>query len=119
MCEAVKREGGGACTPPPAGGYPLPVPEVRFTPLNRSAETRPDETILDAARRAGVPVGNSCGAIGVCGRCVVRIVSGAEQLSPPTEVERTFGARRGIAPDERFACQAVVRGECEVTTSYW
>lgn len=97
----------------------MAVPLVRFTPLNSSAEVRPDETILDAARRAGAPIGNSCGAIGVCGRCVVRILSGAGELTPPTEIERTFGARRGIAADERFACQAVVRGECEVTTAYW
>lgn len=92
---------------------------VTFTPLARTAEARPDETLLDVARRASVPLGNSCGAVGICARCKVRVVTGAENLSPPTSVEVRFGTARGFAEDERMACQAVVRGACEVTTTYW
>jgi ferredoxin len=92
---------------------------VRFTPLGTSAEAKPNETVLDAARRAGAPLGNSCGAVGVCARCVVRVVEGAENLSEPTEIEARVALRRGLAADERLACQAVVRGECMVTAGYW
>jgi ferredoxin len=89
--------------------------EVKFVPLGCSAEARANETILDVARRAGAPLGNSCGAIGICARCTVRIVAGAENLSPPTSMEQ----RRNLSADERLACQAVVTGVCEVTTGYW
>jgi adenylate cyclase len=92
---------------------------VSFTPLGRSAAANEDESILDVARRAAVPLGNSCGGVGVCTRCKVRIVSGAENLSPATSIELRFGTARGFAHDERMACQAVVRGDCEVTTTYW
>lgn len=92
---------------------------VAFTPLGTSAEARPNETILDAARRAGVPIGNSCGGVGVCARCRVRVVAGAENLSPPTSIELRIGGARGFAADERMACQAAVSGSCEITTSYW
>ena len=92
---------------------------VIFEPLGLRAQTNPDETLLDAARRAGAPVGNSCGAIGVCGRCRVRIVSGGEVLGAPTTIEIRVAAARGFEADERLACQAVVRGGCTVTTSYW
>ena len=92
---------------------------VTFTPLARAAEAKSDETLLDVARRAGVPLGNSCGGVGICSRCKVRIVAGAENLTPPTTVETRFAAARGFAEDERMACQAVVLGDCEVTTSYW
>ena len=92
---------------------------VTFTPLCRAAEAMTNETVLDAARRADVPIGNSCGSVGVCGRCCVRVLAGAENLTPPTSVETRFAAARGFAEDERMACQAVVLGECEVTTSYW
>ena len=92
---------------------------VTFTPLARAAEAKSDETLLDVARRAGVPLGNSCGGVGICSRCKVRVVAGAENLTPPTSVETRFAAARGFAEDERMACQAVVLGECEVTTSYW
>ena len=92
---------------------------VTFSPLGKAAEAKPNETILDAARRAGAPLGNSCGGIGICARCRVRVVAGAENLSPPTSIELRVGGARGFAPDERMACQAVVKGDCEVTTSYW
>jgi len=45
---------------------------VTFTPLGKSGTAKPNETILDVARRAAAPIGNSCGGIGVCGRCRVR-----------------------------------------------
>ena len=92
---------------------------VLFTPLGTAAQAKPDETILDAARRAGVPLGNSCGGVGVCARCRVRIVAGAENLSPPTSIELRIGATRGFTDAERMACQAAVAGDCEVTTGYW
>jgi 2Fe-2S ferredoxin len=92
---------------------------VSFPPLVARAEARPDETVLDAARRAAVPLGNSCGATGICARCRVRVVSGAENLSPPTTIELRTASARGFAADERLACQAVVRGDCAVTTTYW
>ena len=92
---------------------------VTFTPLGRSAAAKPNESILDVARRAAIPLGNSCGGVGVCTRCKVRVVDGAANLSPATSIELRFGSARGFAEDERMACQAVVNGACEVTTTYW
>ncbi len=92
---------------------------VTFTPLGKSAAAQENESVLDVARRAGVPLGSSCGGVGVCTRCQVRIVAGAENLTPPTAIEVRFGTARGFASDERMACQAVVTGDCTVTTTYW
>ena len=90
---------------------------VTFTPLALAAEAKADETLLDVARRAGAPLANSCGGIGVCARCRVRVVEGMEHLSAPTSVETRFS--RGFGENERMACQAVVMGNCSVTTTYW
>lgn len=92
---------------------------VDFVPLGLSAVAKENETILDAARRAGAPVGNSCGAVGVCARCRVVILDGGDLLSPPTDIERRVASERGIPAGERLACQTVVRGACRVTTTYW
>ena len=92
---------------------------VTFTPLGTSAEALPNETVLDAARRADAPIGNSCGSVGVCGRCRVRLLAGAENLSAPTMIELRVAAQRGFEAGERLACQAVVLGDVEVTTGYW
>jgi ferredoxin, 2Fe-2S len=92
---------------------------VTFTPLGRTAPANPDETLLDVARRAGAPLGNSCGGIGICARCRVAVVAGAENLSPPTTIELRVSEQRGFTAGERLACQAIVCGEVEVTTGYW
>ncbi len=92
---------------------------VKFTPLGTAAEARPDETVLDTARRAGAPIGNSCGSVGVCARCRIRVLAGVQHLSPPTTIEIRVSAQRGLSADERLACQAVVTGPVEVTTGYW
>ena len=86
---------------------------VTFSPLGRSGEAKENETVLDVARRAGAPIGNACGAVGTCARCRVRVVSG--EVAPRTSMEE----RRALGPDERLACQAVVLGDCVVTTTYW
>ena len=92
---------------------------MTFPSLQRAAEAKENETILDVARRCGVPIGNSCGAIGICARCRVRILEGAENLTPPTAIEAQVSERRKLGADERLACQAVVTGNCSVTTTYW
>ena len=90
---------------------------VTFVPLGKTAPARADESLLDVARRASAPLGNSCGGVGVCGRCKVRVLSGSENLSAPTSIETRFS--KDFAEDERMACQAVVKGDCAVTTTYW
>ncbi|MBK5259381.1 MAG: (2Fe-2S)-binding protein [Thermoanaerobaculia bacterium] len=92
---------------------------VNFSPLGLEAEAKADETVLDVARRTGAPLGNACGAVGICARCVVRVLDGAESLSPPTAIETRVAARNKLDPAERLACQAVVMGPCRVTTGYW
>jgi ferredoxin, 2Fe-2S len=92
---------------------------VTFTPLKKQDVAKTDETLLDVARRTGAPLGNSCGAIGICARCRVRVISGFENLSPPTVIEARVAVQRALGSDERLACQAVVRGDCEITTTYW
>ncbi|HUO83593.1 MAG TPA: 2Fe-2S iron-sulfur cluster-binding protein [Thermoanaerobaculia bacterium] len=95
------------------------MPTVIFVPLDKAAATLQDETVLDAARRAGVPLGNACGGIGICGRCLIRPLAGAANLSPPTEIETKVAHQRSFSPGQRLACQCVVRGDCAVTTTYW
>lgn len=92
---------------------------VTFTPLGTTSVAHEDETLLDVARRANAPLGNSCGGVGICARCKVRVLSGADHLSAPTTVEIRFGTARGFNADERMACQAVVMGDVDVTTTYW
>src|SRR5258707_13719452 len=79
---------------------------VFFTPIGRTAEGKADETLLDVARRAAVPLGNACGGIGISARCRVRILEGGEKLPAPAAIQPPVSAQRGVDPDERPRCHA-------------
>ncbi len=49
---------------------------LRFAALDREVDAREDESVLAAARRAGVRVVGACGGRGGCGSCVVRVLEG-------------------------------------------
>ncbi len=92
---------------------------VRFLPSGKEKEVKPGSTILSAANRCGLPIGQSCSGDGICGWCRVKVVEGIERLAPPSPLEQRLIEEKGFAPDERAACLAKVHGDIVVTTSYW
>ncbi|MGO1681015.1 MAG: 2Fe-2S iron-sulfur cluster-binding protein, partial [Corynebacterium variabile] len=52
---------------------------VVFRRSGGSVEVAPGETLLEAGRRAGVPLRSQCGN-GVCGSCAVQKLSGAVDM---------------------------------------
>jgi ferredoxin len=76
-------------------------------------------TLLEAVRSAGLPVARGCGGGGLCGRCGLRIVAGAEGVAPESAAEARAKARNRIDADLRLACQVRVDGPLEVSAPYW
>ena len=95
------------------------LPRVEFVPLGKSGEVKPGATIIAAANRADVPIGQSCNGDGICGWCRVRVVRGMENLAPPSSLERKLMDSCAFASDERAACMAKIAGDITVTTGYW
>jgi uncharacterized 2Fe-2S/4Fe-4S cluster protein (DUF4445 family) len=93
--------------------------EVRFQPSGLRLRVEAGTRLLDAARRAGLPVASACGADGLCGRCGMRVLTGALHLSPEELGEAVAKRRNRIAPELRLACRAGVSGDVEVTAPYW
>lgn len=80
-----------------------------LAPAPESAEAPP--TLLNAVRRAGLPIGQSCRGDGVCRSCVVDVEAGADALLPLSPLEVRFN----FTPARRLACQAVIpAGEVRV-----
>lgn len=96
-----------------------PMPLVRFHPHNTDREVRPNSTILTAANKADLPIGQSCSGEGVCGWCRVTVLEGEENLHPPTPLEQRLMDAHQFGPGERAACLAKVRGDVTITTTYW
>ena len=62
----------------------------------------PGLTILDIAQRNDIKINAECGGKGTCGKCVVRIEKGIENLSPLNNIEKKFK----LSNNERLSCQA-------------
>jgi len=73
--------------------------EVIFHPYEVAVEVESGTSILDAARRAHLPIRNDCGGEGVCGKCRVEIQRG--------EVNR-LSTRHQLPPGQDLACRVLV-----------
>jgi len=71
----------------------------------------PDNTrIIETCDELGVPFGCQDG---MCGTCICTVLEGMENLQPKNDKEEDMG----LAPNERLACQAVIKtGLVELST---
>jgi uncharacterized 2Fe-2S/4Fe-4S cluster protein (DUF4445 family) len=99
----------------------MPQPMIVFTPSGRRGRFDAGTTILDAGRALGVDIDSVCGGRGLCGRCQVQpslgefpklgLVSQADHLSAPGEVESEYDQLHGLPADRRLACTATMRSD--------
>lgn len=79
--------------------------QVVFQPIGRKIRVPSGSTLLESAQRAGIDIVASCGGVGICGTCRIRILQG--KVSPITPDE-TAGLREDeIAGGFRLACQVI------------
>ena len=62
------------------------MPKVTVMPANVSAEVPVGELLIEAGEKAGVEMEAGCFNC-ECGTCAAEIVSGMENLEPPTDAE--------------------------------
>lgn len=80
----------------------------------QSAESQPDETVFDTAKRTGAGIHGVCGGHGSCGLCRVEVIAGKEHLNPATGVEKDHVGSAGIVAGFRLGCQIVPTGDVKV-----
>lgn len=68
------------------------------------------EPLLSIARRHAAHIGFYCDGNGLCTMCECRIIDGADQLSPITDVERNWLPQARLDDGYRLGCQAALRG---------
>ena len=74
----------------------------------------PAVSLLNLLLRSGVPIHTVCGGRAQCGRCLIRVLAGEQNLSPRRAAEQQRLAALGAGPDMRLACQSYTRGEVEI-----
>ena len=91
--------------------------KVLFQPYKITVEIEYGTTLLEAANAAQLPVGNSCGAEGTCGRCGLRLLSGSLPDPSPREVKVAQANR--LESGLRLSCMVKPNSDVEVTADYW
>lgn len=90
----------------PAAGVP-----VMFLPAGREGTCGRQETLLEAARRAGVRIASACGGLGRCDSCAVRVEG---DVPAPSPEDRELMDAAEIAAGWRRACATRPSGPCVV-----
>jgi NADPH-dependent 2,4-dienoyl-CoA reductase/sulfur reductase-like enzyme/ferredoxin len=103
-----------AATPMAMGGVAAPAsrggaPEVMDRGSGALFPVAAGATLLESIEKAGLKINFGCRA-GLCGADPVIICDGNENLSPPSEDERSTLARLGLEGKARLACMCEVRG---------
>jgi len=89
------------------GDHTKPLVEIQLLPDNVTVNVPVGACIADAATAAGCALETPCGGLGVCGKCKVRIISGAGH---PDKDELRLLSKDEINQGTRLACKARASG---------
>lgn len=95
------------------------MPVIRFVKNLPEITVEAGANLMKSLLAAGLPVASSCNGDGVCAKCRIEIVEGAENLSPIGPLEQMLRDRLRIAKGVRISCQTVVLGDVRVDATYW
>lgn len=87
---------------------------VCFQPLNCKIKVEEGTTVVEAARKAGIPLNTLCIGNGACGKCLI-ICHSQEGLSPVTCNEQLRLGKEMLAKGYRLGCLSRVYSDIEVT----
>jgi uncharacterized 2Fe-2S/4Fe-4S cluster protein (DUF4445 family) len=76
---------------------------IDLEPIGRRVEVAPGTNLLEAAQKAGIDLVASCGGVGICGTCRVRVAHG--RVTPVTLTEQESLSAGQIQAGYRLACQ--------------
>ncbi len=101
-----------------ASGSRRIVARIVFIPSGLDGEVAQGTSVLQAARELGVDLDSVCGGRGICGRCQVTFNPGTfakwrldvdqNALTAWTETEQNYSDRKGLKPDRRLGCCALI-----------
>jgi uncharacterized 2Fe-2S/4Fe-4S cluster protein (DUF4445 family) len=87
--------------------------EVTYQPFDRTTRVPPGTTLFSAAHWIGLPIDSTCGGRGTCGKCKVRVLEGASEV---TTADHRLLRKDEVENGWRLSCQARIYEDmiCEV-----
>lgn len=95
------------------------MPAIRFVKNRPEIVVESGTVLMKALLEAGLPVASSCHGDGICGKCRIIIVEGAENLSQVNALEQMLRDRLRVPREYRISCQTQVLGDILIDASYW
>lgn len=92
------------------------MPKVTITTDKKTLDVPLDYALIDMCEDHDTSILFGC-RDGACGACMVRVLQGAENLSPMQDDERDFLETMAAEPNERLACQCKVKGDVTLEVS--
>ena len=89
------------------------MPSITFLPWKKFGESKDNETLLDTARRIGIPIHATCGGKKACGKCKVHVETAEGPLPPPTDREKELLGDL-VHQGYRLACDTAFKEDCIV-----
>ncbi|MHA2061396.1 MAG: ASKHA domain-containing protein, partial [Candidatus Sifarchaeia archaeon] len=89
--------------------------KIIFQPSGRRGKFPCETNLLTAALELGEPIESLCGGKGSCGKCMILINNGIENVSELTEIEKRTLTEQEIMQHYRLACMTKALGDVEAT----
>lgn len=83
----------------------------------QTLEIAEDQNLLEACREAGIYIKSGCGGHASCSDCLIKIISGEDNLNAPSFEETQLIGNVFHITKERLSCQTCVTGPVEVDIS--
>jgi adenylate cyclase len=87
---------------------------IRIKGRDEAIPSSPAISLLNTLQRNAVPIQTICGGRAQCGRCLIRIISGAQWMNKKNAREITRLKALNASKDMRLACQSYTRGDIEI-----
>lgn len=92
-----------------------PVTKILFLPVYEEVVLLPQKkSLLMHAHENGIGVPSACLGISQCGTCKVKIMSGAENVTPRAKIEKEVMEMYDLDPSVRFTCMMRPKGDMVV-----
>ena len=82
---------------------------------DRACEARTGDRLLDVARANHSHIGYFCGGNAICQTCYVKVLEGADLLSPMSDAEKAMLSDTLIKEGTRMTCQATIEKPGKIT----
>jgi 2Fe-2S ferredoxin len=91
--------------------------KVTLKPEGKVVEVEEGKNLLEALRAADTYIKSSCGGHATCTDCIIKVVSGEDNLTPPPFEELKLLGNVFHITKERLACQTCITGNVTIDIS--